>query len=200
MQLSGSRYFNQSQIRQQSRGILVSPSVFGIAKPQNDHLELIINPPPIVRRKKPFKPIGIVVVFFPGIPEFEVYFQNREPVEEFRQTIESKIGISTEPYYIVSPKGIIKPGHTLDDYCVTDGTTILFVEKGIRHAEAIESRDFWLKTHKERTINPNMKIVFPNTTREKPKPKPVKKRKAQEQTTVDALQSFLKSVNLDFVL
>lgn len=198
IQLSGSRFFNSSQTRH--RGLIGSPSVFGIQKPQNDHLELIINPPPIVRRKKPFKPVGIVVVFFPGIPEFEVYYQNREPVEDFRKMVESKINISTEPYYVVSPHGIIKPGSTLDDYGIQNGTTILFVEKGIRNAQTMHYRDFWLKTHKERTLNPNMKIVFPSTTRDKPKPTPVKKRRAQEQTSVDALQSLLKSVNLDLVL
>ena len=74
------------------------------AKPFSQQFDFHLADVPIQRRKTNFIPAGIVSIYFPGIPEFEIYFRNREPVEELRKEIEDKIQISISNYYVVPLK------------------------------------------------------------------------------------------------
>ena len=62
-------------------------------KPFSQQFDYHLQDVPIQRRKKNFIPDGIILIFCPGIKEFEVYYRKREPIEELRQMIEEKIKI-----------------------------------------------------------------------------------------------------------
>ena len=168
-------------------------------KPFSQQFDYHLADVPIRRRKAPFVQIGVVVVFFPGISEFEVAFRNREPVEELREAIEEKIGVSIKNYYVVCKKGIIDDGRTLDDFGIENGSNIVLVEKGISSSDRISINKQWIKNRKFRRENPTAKLTFPIQPRQKPKPKKVK-RKIQEKTSLDAIDSYLKSVKIEKLL
>ena len=170
------------------------------SKPFSQQFDYHLADVPIHRKKRVFVPDGIILVFCPGIREFEVYFRKRAPVEELRKSIEEKIKMSTDKYYIVSKRGVIEPGRTLDDYGISNGDNVVLVEKGVSHNKEIENRNQWIANREKRRENPSTAPIFPLHPIKKPKPTPVKKRKIQKQSSLEAIEDILKSVKLDGLL
>ena len=168
-------------------------------KPFSQQFDYHLQDVPIHRRKKNFIPDGIILIFCPGIKEFEVYFRKREPIEELRKMIEEKIKISIDNYYVICRHGIIEPGKTLDDYGVCNGDDIVLVEKGAKQAKELQNRQQWIENRQKRRENPSTAPVFPLHSVPKPKPVPVKKRKLQKQNSIEYIEELLKTVKLDNV-
>ena len=154
---------------------------------------------PIQRKRVVYSSIGFVIVFFPEITEFEVSIRARQPIEELRASIEEKICISIKNYYVVCKKGIVKDGHTIDDYGIEQGSDILLIEKNAKNSEHSLAMKQWIKNREFRRSNPTSKIIFPLQPADKPKPKKVK-RQMLESATIDELDAYLKSVKLGRLL
>jgi hypothetical protein len=170
-----------------------------LQKPFSQQFDFQLSDIPIRRRKQSFVPVGVVIVFFPGIPDFEVTYRDRQPVEELREAIEEKIRVSIKDYYVVCDKGIIPDGSTLDDYRIEPNSCIVLIEKGKKISERSLAMKQWIENRKYRRNNPSAKLVFPVQPVPKPKPKRVN-RKIREKTSIDEIDTFLRSVKIENLL
>ncbi|OHS99376.1 hypothetical protein TRFO_34189 [Tritrichomonas foetus] len=102
----------------------------------------------IKRRNIPLKPDGKLKVHLPDISFIEVDYNRRETVEIFRARIQDMIKdkLKVSEYYIVSPRGTIEDGMTLDEYFLTPGSDILLIRKGIKNRSHLANRRFWIKS------------------------------------------------------
>lgn len=107
----------------------------------------------IVRRKQNLKPDGTVQVHLPNITSVSVEYNRRETVEVFRERLQELIPeFKVKDYYLVTPRGAIEDGMTLDEYSLTPGIDILLIRKGIKNRQQLKNRRFWLQS-RERVLN-----------------------------------------------
>lgn len=107
----------------------------------------------IVRRKQNLKPDGTVRVHLPNITCVHVEYNRRETVEIFRERLQELIpDFKVKDYYLVSPRGAIEDGMTLDEYSLTPGIDILMIRKGVKNRQQLKNRRFWLQS-REKALN-----------------------------------------------
>ena len=102
----------------------------------------------LVRRNLPLPPEGKLKIHLPDISFIEVDFNRRESIELVRQRIQTQLNgkFDVSKYYLVSPKGAIEDGTTLDECFITPGMDILMIRKGIKNRQRLANRRFWIKS------------------------------------------------------
>lgn len=104
----------------------------------------------IVRRKQNSKPDGTVKVHLPNITSIRVEYNRRETVEVFRERLQGLIpDFRVKDYYLVTPRGAIEDGMTLDEYSLVPGIDILMIRKGVKNRQQLKNRRFWLQSREK---------------------------------------------------
>jgi hypothetical protein len=112
--------------------------------PTMDLVQYAAFPP----RVQPFRPDGQVIVHFPNLQSISVDYNRRESIESFRarhQALAPQLRI--KDFMVVSARGAISDGATLDAYYLTPGSNLILIRKGFGNRQQLMSRSFWLKSH-----------------------------------------------------
>jgi hypothetical protein len=114
------------------------------AKQFNYHLQDL----PIMRQNLAPRIDGELVVHLPSYRSVRVDYNRHDPVEVFRERIQTSLpDIRVADYYVVSSNGIIRDGQSLDDFGLTHESHLLLIKRGVGKRVKLANRRFWLKSH-----------------------------------------------------
>ena len=178
-------------------GVSTSKSSLNDAKPFSQQFDYHLHDVPIQRRPIAKPPTGQVLVHFGDMQPFPVDFYARESISDFRERIEQISKLPMKNYTIACRNGTMTDDKSIDDYNLSDQSTVVIFEKGCERAMHIKARDGWLKsrqTRKRGSLPVNMKFLTDLKVVKKPQ---VDLKKDKGMVTCPSVETFLNQMSID---